>query len=39
MPVTVSGYMNYMNCVSGLYPSSGVSRTNKIEKIKNKDKR
>jgi hypothetical protein len=24
-----------MNSVFGLYPSSGVSRTNKIEKIKN----
>jgi hypothetical protein len=24
-----------MNCVFGLYPSSGVSRTNKIEEIKN----
>jgi hypothetical protein len=24
-----------MNCVFGLYPSSGVSRTNKSEKIKN----
>jgi hypothetical protein len=24
-----------MNCVFGLHPLSGVSRTNKIEKIKN----
>jgi hypothetical protein len=28
-----------MNCVFGLYPSSGVSRTNKIEEIKIIDKR